>query len=151
MYQMYRWIHHRKPLAHESHQLRRLPHGKISLTPHDGSSFNLVLPFSNNVRLETALELNLMGAFWICVGKQSFLLYFLRCILEMKSPLGIQKFNLLQKRLDKKLIRELGRLRCKISLKFVSFSKVIIYAWYRAVYIQWIDLFDFYRSQQSVL
>ena len=45
------WIHQQKPLAHESHDL---PHGKILLTPHDDSSLNLVLPFSNDVRLETA-------------------------------------------------------------------------------------------------
>ena len=48
-------IHHQQPLAHESHQLRRLPHGNISLTPHDDSCFNpVLLSFSNDVQLETA-------------------------------------------------------------------------------------------------
>ena len=47
--------HHQQPLAHESHQLRRLTHGNISLTPHDDSCFNPVLiSFSNDVQLETA-------------------------------------------------------------------------------------------------
>ena len=48
------WIHHHKPLAHESYQLRRLPHGKISLAPYDDNSLNLVLSLSNVVKLETA-------------------------------------------------------------------------------------------------
>ena len=50
-----------------------------------------------------------------------------RDVFEMKSPLGTQKFNLVQIRLDAKLDNsKLGRLRFKISLKLVFIFKVII-------------------------
>ena len=94
-------IHQQKPLTHESHQLRRLPHGKISLTPYEDSSLNLVV--------ESKVFVIIPYAF------------------ERKSTLATQKNNLIQRRLDAKFENsKLGRACCKISLQFVSFSGVII-------------------------
>ena len=47
-------IHHQIPVPHKSHQLCRLPHGKISLSPYGDNSLNLVHSLSNVVQLEAA-------------------------------------------------------------------------------------------------
>ena len=95
----------------------RLPHGKISLTPLDDSTLNLVLSFSNGVRLETAGSQFSGRPFEFVQESKVF-----NCIplCEMKSPLGTQKFYFIQRRLDTKFENsKLGGVRCKISPKFV--------------------------------
>ena len=79
------------------------------------------------------LEMNLMGGpLSLCREAKNLIIF--PYVFEMKSPLGTQKFNLIQRRLDAKFDNsKLGIVRCKISPKFVS---------YRAIYIQWIDWFS---------
>ena len=122
-------IHHQKLLAHESHQLHRLPHGKISLTRDDVSGLNPVLSISNEVRLETAGNQFDGRLFEFVQGNKVFLLYFLMCMFEMKSPLSIQKFNLIQRRLDTKFENSKPRrVRCKNLSRFkksLSMSDIV--------------------------
>ena len=71
--------------------------------------------------------MNLMGGpLSLCREAKNLIIF--PYVFEMKSPLGTQKFNLIQRRLDAKFENsKLGRVRYKISLKFASFSKIIIY------------------------
>ena len=86
-------------------------YGKISLTPLDDCSLNLVLSFSNGLRLETAGNQFSGRPFEFVQGRKVFK-YISLC--EMKSPLGTQKFNFIQRRLDTKFENsKLGGVRCK--------------------------------------
>ena len=123
-------IHHQKPHAHKSHQLRSYPvDSMISLTPHNDSRLNLVLSLSNDVRLETAGNQFNGRPFELAYGSKVF--DYISLYVRQEKSLGAQKLNLIQRRLDAKFDNsKLGIVRCKISPKFVS---------YRAIYIQWID------------
>ena len=132
-------IHHQKPHAHKSHQLRSYPvHSKISLTPHNDSRLNLVLSLSNDVRLETTGNQFNGRPFELAYGSKVFD-YISLCVRQEKS-FGHSKILLDSKEAQCK-IRGFNtcRVRCKISLKFVLFSKVIIDVRYRAIFIQWIN------------
>ena len=68
---------------------------------------------------------------------------------EMKSPWGTGKFNCFKGRsIQHSRIQNLVECVPKFLWNLYGFKKGIIYAWYRAIYIQCID---FYRSPQSVL
>ena len=101
------------------------------------------------------LKINLVGVVLSLSRKVKFLIIF--CfVFEIKSPLGTQKFNLIQRGLDAKFDNsKLGKVRCKISLKFVFIFNVIIYVWYHGIYIQLTDWFSISNSfapcWQSVL
>ena len=89
----------------------RLPHGKISLTPLDDCNLNLVLSFSNDLRLETAGNQFSGRPLEFVQGSKVFN-YISLC--EMKSPLDAQKFYFIQRRLDTKFENsKLGGVRCK--------------------------------------
>ena len=84
----------------------------------------MVLSLSNDVR---PLEINLMVGLWSLCRETKFLITFPYVHVRDESPLGTQKFNLIQRTLDAKLENsKLGRVGYKISLRFVLFSKVII-------------------------